>query len=293
MSVRINRGEAVLCVGRIYCDVIFTGLDRMPVLGEEHFASGVSLHTGGGAYITAAFLASQKRPVSLFATLPSGHFGTVVRDELLQSGINSAHCVESKTPIDPQLTVALSMKSERAFVTKRSGDALPTQKINWQNFPGIGHLHIGELATLLEHPTLVADAQEAGVTVSVDCSWDDAVFARDDLDKHLQGIDVFLPNKSEFDRLKSVCSCIDSLPLCVVKQGAAGASAFCSTKVVSSPAEDVDVIDTTGAGDAFNAGFIHGWMSGQGIEECLVLGNRCGATAVRSVGGGAVARAVG
>ncbi|MFT5047719.1 MAG: sugar/nucleoside kinase (ribokinase family), partial [Porticoccaceae bacterium] len=67
-----DKSAGVLCVGRVYCDIIFTGIDNFPKLGEEKFATGVSLHAGGGAYITAAYLASLGRPVSLLATLPSG-----------------------------------------------------------------------------------------------------------------------------------------------------------------------------------------------------------------------------
>lgn len=285
MAVGCNRGDGVLCAGRIYCDLIFTGLDQLPVPGEEHYAKGVSLHTGGGAYITAAYLASLQRPVSLFSILPSEPFESLVRAELQQSGINIEYCIASKAPQDPQLTVALSMGRERAFVTRRSGDAIPARKIDWQFYAAAGHLHIGELATLIEHPTLVEDAHKAGATVSVDCSWDEAVFERNDLDDFLRGIDVFFPNESEFDRLKEVCDGLDALPLCVVKRGASGASACYGGQVVTVAAESVDVKDTTGAGDAFNAGFLHGWLNRLTIEQCLKLGNRCGGVAVGCVGG--------
>jgi len=280
-----HRGEGVLCVGRVYCDIIFTGIDKLPTLGEEQFASGVAMQAGGGAYITASHLMSLGRPASLLATLPAGPFASVIQKELIDSGIDTTQCVSSERSEDIQLTVALSMGGERAFVTKRSGSALPVQSVDWQAIEHVGHLHIGELATLIEYPTLIDDAHRAGVSVSVDCSWDDAMFERDDLANYLQGADIFLPNNAEFERLKPMWSQSEKLPLCVVKQGAEGATAHVNGEKIHCPAAAIDVKDTTGAGDAFNAGFIHAWLRKCSISACVSLGNQCGSHCVASVGG--------
>jgi sugar/nucleoside kinase (ribokinase family) len=280
-----DKSGGVLCVGRVYCDIIFTGIDNLPKLGEEKFATGVSLHAGGGAYITAAYLASLGRPVSLLATLPSGPFGGFIRDELIQSGINIDHCVESECDEGPQLTVALSLQNDRAFITKRSSFALPCKTINWQDYSAVSHLHIGELAMLAEYPNLVEDAHKAGVTVSLDCSWDDEVFARKDLDSLLSEVDIFLPNEAEFEQLTVMGFCVENTWLCVVKMGASGARAIQGGETSTRRAMSVDVVDTTGAGDAFNSGFINGWLNGMNLEECLELGNECGAQAVSVIGG--------
>lgn len=280
-----HRGEGVLCVGRVYCDIIFTGIDKLPTLGEEQFAADVAMQAGGGAYITASHLASLGRPVSLLATLPSGPFAGVIQNELLDSGIDIKQCVASDRPEDLQLTVALSMGGERAFVTRRTGSALPVESVDWQAIQHIGHLHIGELATLIDHPTLIDDAHHAGVSVSVDCSWDDALFERNDLVSYLDRADIFLPNNAEFERLKPMWSPSEKLPLCVVKQGAEGATAYANGEKIYCPAVEIDVKDTTGAGDAFNAGFIHAWLGKHSIVACVSLGNQCGSHCVANVGG--------
>ncbi|MFT6639941.1 MAG: sugar/nucleoside kinase (ribokinase family) [Flavobacteriaceae bacterium] len=280
-----DKSAGVLCVGRVYCDIIFTGIDNFPKLGEEKFASGVSLHAGGGAYITAAYLASLGRPVSLLATLPSGPFAGFIRDELVESGINIDHCVVSECHDGPQLTVALSMQNDRAFITKRSSFALPCKTINWQDYSAVSHLHIGELAMLAEYPSLVEDAHKAGVTVSLDCSWDDEVFARKELDSLLSDVDIFLPNEAEFEQLTNIGFCVENTRLCVVKMGALGARAIQGGETLTRMAKVTDVVDTTGAGDAFNSGFINGWLNGMSLGGCLVLGNECGARAVSVVGG--------
>jgi len=59
----------VLCLGRTYCDIIFTGLADMPALGRERFAEDVAIAAGGGAYITAAHLAALGRPAALLTRL--------------------------------------------------------------------------------------------------------------------------------------------------------------------------------------------------------------------------------
>ena len=67
--------------------------------------------------------------------------------------------------------------------------------------------------------------------------------------------------------------------------GASGARATQSRQSTSCSATVVDVVDTTGAGDAFNSGFINGWLNGMSVKACLELGNECGARAVSGVGG--------
>ena len=144
----------VVCVGRLYCDLIFSGLARMPRLGEELFAEGLILAAGGGAYITAAYLAALGRPVSLVATLPADPFGTVVAAEIAETGIDSRFCRPPPAGTDPQMTAALVHHGDRAFVTRRVGTAIGDDDRVWLDKTDAGHLHIGELATLVEHPWL-------------------------------------------------------------------------------------------------------------------------------------------
>ncbi len=277
--------SGVLCVGRVYCDLIFSGLSKLPVLGEEQFASALSLHAGGGAYITAAYLAALDQRVSLLATLPAGPFAAVIQQQLQQSRIGTEHCHCAQGADDPQITVAMTMNEERAFLTRRSGTALPVERIDWSQLRGFSHLHIGELASLAEHPQLITDAHAAGISVSVDCGWDDEVFKRTDLAELLRHVDVFLPNQDEYDQLLQRGVHASDVTLCVIKQGQVGAAVVFEGSTITSPAHAVEVIDTTGAGDAFNAGFIHGWLQQQPLQHCLALGNTCGAKAVASVGG--------
>ena len=80
-------------------------------------------------------------------------------------------------------------------------------------------------------------------------------------------------------RLASACPCV------VVKRGALGAAATSAGQVVERPAEPAEVVDTTGAGDCFNAGFLVGWLAGLPLADALTLANFCGARAVEAFGG--------
>jgi sugar/nucleoside kinase (ribokinase family) len=76
-----------------------------------------------------------------------------------------------------------------------------------------------------------------------------------------------------------------SVPFVVVKRGACGASALVEGREYHAPTEPIEVIDATGAGDCFNAGFLYGLHTGRSIEECLRFGNICGGLAVAVPGG--------
>lgn len=273
----------VLCVGRLYCDLVFTGVSRMPTLGTEVFSEGLGLHAGGGAFITAAAFAALGRPAALAATLPAAPFDGVVLREAGAAGIDTAPCQPATPGSDPQITVAIVHQGDRAFLTRATGPALPALDADALRAFGAAHLHIGELRSLKEHPDLLKAARAAGMTVSLDCSWDDGLTAADA--RLIERVDVFLPNAEEEARLTDLGVPAECAPLTVVKRGAAGADALHGGQRTSMPALQVPVVDTTGAGDAFNGGFLDRWLDGAPLKDCLRAGNACGAASVQQAGG--------
>lgn len=272
----------ILCAGRVYCDLVFTGLNGVPEAGREIYADGLKVCAGGGAYITSAYLAALGERVGLIGMLPAAPFGAVVEEEMRQNRVQS-YCVLTQGQ-DPQMTAALVTPTDRAFVTRRVGQAIPVEMIG--NLPDARHLHLGELTTALEHPELLKAAQTRGMTVSLDCSWDGQVLARSDLTDIISLVDLFLPNEDEAAALEAHCTDVQPRLATIIKRGPNGASCLRTGRTpVHAPAHTVDVVDTTGAGDAFNAGFLSAWLAGHPMELALELGNACGATAVTRVGG--------
>ena len=284
-----RRPGAVLCVGRVYCDLVFTGLPRRPTPGTEVFARGLSVHPGGGAAITAAWLAGLGRRAMLCAHLPAPPFEAVVRDGLRAAGVDLALCAPAVAGADPQVTVAMVEGGDRAFLTRADGPAAPPVSAATLAAAGVAHLHVGELATLRERPDLVDAARGAGATLSCDCGWDDATDAG--VGPLLAALDVFLPNEAEAAQLAALG--VSGARLTVTKRGAAGARAEAGALVVEAPARAAPVVDPTGAGDAFDAGFLDRWLAGAPLAEALAAGNACGARAVGAAGGITAAAAEG
>jgi sugar/nucleoside kinase (ribokinase family) len=286
-----GRGK-VLCLGRTYCDIIFTGLDEMPALGRERFARDVTIAAGGGAYITAAHLAALGRPTALLSRLGLDPLSRALEEELGASGIDLSF-VERADDAGPQPTVALVRGSERAFVSRRASGSLPASLERALAAPDMTHLHIAEFATLNDMPDVISMARDCGLTVSLDPSWDDQLIRQDaGFFETCRGIDVFFPNLEEGRALtgEDEPSAIlrrlrESFPLVVLKCGEQGALAADPSGSASAEALPVNVVDTTGAGDAFNAGFLHAWLSGSGLRETLAAGIESGARSVQSVGG--------
>lgn len=285
VSASSYRAGAILCAGRLYCDLVMSDLPAMPVPGREAYAGALTLAAGGGAYITAAYCAALGRVTGLAAHLPTEPFGAALHDELATAGLELSLCKPAPKGVDPQITVAMIMNNDRAFLTRRAGPALPTGLDEALGQAGYGHLHLGELATLTEYPGLVRAAKAAGMTVSSDCSWDSAVLERTDLPKLLAGVDVFLPNASEAEALARHADLAVHAPLVVVKDGASGAYALSGGETIQRPARAARVVDTVGAGDAFNAGFIDAWLARRPLPECLDAGHVVAAAALGRHGG--------
>ena len=280
-----ERGKpTVLCVGRLYADLIFTGVPRLPSLGTEVFADGVDLHAGGGAFITAAHLASLGHRSCLAATLPPPPFGALIADDLDASGVSRQLCREGRMSDGPQLTVAVVTGGDRAFLTRRAGPPFPDLTAGDIRASGASHIHIGELGTLVERPQILDLAKAAGATVSLDCGWDDAL-RLEDVAGLAGRVDVFLPNEAEAAHLERLGLTEPLAPLTVIKRGADGAVAISGRERLAAPPCPAEVVDTTGAGDAFNAGFLSAWLSGADIADCLASGNRQGAMAITQPGG--------
>ena len=146
------------------------------------------------------------------------------------------------------------------------------------------HLHIASYH-LLDGlrpglPALVAAAHASGATVSVNPQGEVGGDSGAELRALVPAIDLLLLNEREHESLGVVDG-----PLVVVKYGAGGAAAHTAGGVVRAAGHPVDVVDTTGAGDSFDAGFLAAWLAGESPERALALGNACGALSTRALGG--------
>jgi sugar/nucleoside kinase (ribokinase family) len=206
--------------------------------------------------------------------------------------------------------VSISSTAERALVTyPGSIPSLTLEHLAGLTFTGDGHLHISSyyLQAGLRPGCreLFQRATAAGWTTSLDPGCDPENRWDDDLYETLREVDVFFPNDVELTSLTGSADPLAALEhldngrtITVVKRGARGALALARvtdadtgvgrrqdwrTLDVMPPV--VDVVDTTGAGDSFNAGFLYAWLQGRPLDACLRAAAASGALSTRGVGG--------
>jgi sugar/nucleoside kinase (ribokinase family) len=133
-----------------------------------------------------------------------------------------------------------------------------------------------------------------GLTTSLDPGFDPTEEWGDELPDVLKHVDVFLPNEVELAAITGESDVVEALKslgngrtLTVAKLGSEGAMTYSNGSAVAHPAYRVQPVDTTGAGDSFNAGFLHSWLQREPLERALALGAACGALSTLSPGGSA------
>ncbi|MEO8612471.1 MAG: carbohydrate kinase family protein [Chloroflexota bacterium] len=282
-------------IGGYFFDMIFTGLANMPVLGCELYSDGVTT-TGGAMFITAASLRRLGASVGWPVIFGNDYYSQFVHDLSLQEGIDLSLAKHLAHPYR-RVTTSMAHAGERAFVTYTDpeiSDSLEFELacLEQCNFR---HLHFGGLTSLEYAKPLLEKARQSGATVSMDCQ--DAPplhktnFPWGEL---LPMLDIFIPNAREALLITKAATVPDALKqltkhckLVVIKDGANGAWIGDGEKVIHAPSVAVpQVIDTTGAGDCFNAGFLYGHIiEGAPLETSGLYGNICGGLSVTGVGG--------
>ena len=267
----------IAVVGEIYIDHIFIGFTNWPHPGEEAFAQQYVREIGGGAANTACALGRLGRSVSLLGVIGASDADWFdVR--LQQFGVSSDGI--RKTEGSTGVTASVSMRGDRSFFTYAGENYKLMNMLRLDSvLDSLKHARHIHFALPLEHDVaafLLPALKAAGCTTSLDVG-----FQREWLESSLsldicRATDYFLPNEKE-----ALLMCRGGpleylafaekhgFPHGVVKLGSRGAamSAQGTQYEVSSPA--VDVVDTTGAGDAFNAGFIDALLDGAPPDECL------------------------
>ncbi len=290
MTESEEKGFDVLVVGRYFCDLVFTQLPEFPRLGHEVYSREFHL-VPGGVFTPAVTLTRLGLRAAWPCEFGSDPFSQYVNNEALKAGVDNAFFSQSDQP-SLRITVAFSFGGERAFLSYT--DPLPEihyPEIIRQIRPTwvyLTHLMTGEA-----QEKITIAAHEMGALVYMDCQAHHTTISDPDTSAALGRVDVFSPNRAEALALtgeKNIESALDQLraltETVIIKDGASGCLCGYPGGVIRSPAMEVEVVDTTGAGDNFNCGFIYGQIKGFPLEESLRIGNICGGLSVEVVGGG-------
>jgi sugar/nucleoside kinase (ribokinase family) len=290
----------ILLLGDYFFDMIYTGLPHMPVLGHETYSQNL-IATGGAMFTTAAAMSRLGTKVGWATHFGNDYYSQYVRNLALSEGIDLSITKNLDHPYR-RVTTALALHGERAFVTFVDPDETDMQSYWLETMHNctFSHLHFGGLIHPDEIKPYIEKAHALGATVSMDCQ--DTPMLKEVHQWHevVNTADIFMPNAREALLLTGASDVQVALHqlgawcdgrLVVVKDGANGAWAIEKEKIFHAPAIAVEqVVDTTGAGDCFNAGFLHAYIvERQPIEVCLGYGNICGGYSVQGVGGATTA----
>jgi ribokinase len=291
----------VAMVADLCADMLFRG-DVRPVYGQvEQFVDDYEIDVGGSAGIFASQFTRLGGRVALHGVVGEDLLGRFVRERIVSLGISLEYLrttSQSKTPVG----LGLLAQDDRAMLThvgcwrEITIDSVQRSGV----LTAARHLHIAGYFLLQElqphWPTLLSSLKAGGVTISLDTNWAplgdwNAVRAV------LPYVDVFLPNEGEALHISGKNDLAAAGELLagitgqtVIKCGAQGAVAFTRKErqqfaVPPALLENLRIVDTTGAGDNFDAGFVFAWLRGAALADCVALGMKCATASLAAIGG--------
>lgn len=285
----------ILVAGEINPDLILSG-DVIPAFGQvEKLVDSAEMTVGSSSAIFACGAARLGLKVAFVGVCGDDLFGQFMLKEMRRNAINVEHVILSSED-STGLSVILNRQADRAILTFPGlMDALTVENISDELLAQCRHLHIASyfLQTKLQPglPGLFQRAHRRGLTTSLDSNYDPTE-KWSGLAELLPYCDVFLPNEREAlaiagtDNLHSAGQQLaKKAKIVAVKSGAAGAIAFQGENSWRAASLSVDVIDTIGAGDSFDAGFIYGHLKHWSIEKSLRLACACGSLSTQAHGG--------
>jgi sugar/nucleoside kinase (ribokinase family) len=289
----------LLVVGELNPDILVIGEDPTPAFGQqEKLVSAIRLEIGSSSAIMACGAARLGLRVAFVGVVGDDAMGRFMLTSLAERGIDTSQCV-----VDPAIptgsTLILSRGEDRASLTAIGTiDRVRGEHVADELLGRARHLHLGSTglvgARRAALPELLTRARASGVTTSFDPGGDpDGRW--EGTNELLEVADITLPNLAEARAISGVQepeAAARELArrgrpelVVAVKMGGAGAIAAQGDRVIRQAAARTVVLDSTGAGDSFDAGFVAAWVSGWPLDEALALGVACGSLSTRGIGG--------
>lgn len=289
----------VVALGELNVDIILNGIDGFPEMGKEKFARSMNVTLGSSTAIFAANIACLGARTAFAGMVGKDSFGDLVCSSLEAKGVDTSFLIRS-AEYSTGATVVMSYDEDRANLTFQGAmDHMGFSHIDPSLFTRTRHIHISSIfmqsALKASLDRVFAAARANGVTISMDTQWDPTEKWDFDYRKILPEVDVFMPNETElraivgtddFDEaVRSIQTYLRQAA--VIKCGSRGSVLVLKDGTVSrmEPFLNKSVVDTVGAGDSFNAGFIYGYVNGLELPACQRLGNLTGAVNTTAAGG--------
>jgi sugar/nucleoside kinase (ribokinase family) len=283
----------VTIAGELNMDLILYGLPEVLPRERELLADRMMLTLGSSSAIVAHNLASLGSKVGFISCVGRDQMGEDALTRLSASGVDIS-CVNKLDTEQTGLSVILQGGDSRTILTYPGTIfSLTLKHLDLGYLSASRHFHLSSFylqrGVQPDIPELFRKLKNAGLTISMDSNDDPDDKWGGGIHDALSYVDIFLPNEREAKRTDDLHRALETLsdlvPLVVIKRGSQGAIARRRKESFSAPAIKLDAVDAVGAGDSFDAGFLHEFVRGADLPRCLELGNLAGALSTTRPGG--------
>jgi ribokinase len=285
----------VLVAGDLFLDLVMSGFESWPRPGEEAFAKKFHKEVGGGAAITACGLSKLGLHTGILGSVGKED-GRWMLERLQARGVDTSRI--RQTSSEPTaFTVSVSTAVDRTFLTYSGANGeLPgilRDLTGIATTSQVRHIHLAHAMDLeTAQPSFKAIA-DSGRSLSLDVGWHVEWFSDPRAMAALTQVDIFFPNEREGAVITGETDPVRMLRVferrglnrVALKLGAEGAALLWDGEISFQKPEAIETVDTTGAGDCFDAGFLYAWMRGMEPNLCLRAGAVCGEMSARTLGG--------
>ncbi|GGH29057.1 carbohydrate kinase family protein [Paenibacillus segetis] len=290
--------KTVYVLGELNVDMIITGTDVIPEWNREKLVDSFDIVLGSSSAITACALAGLGLDVRFVSVVGDDEFGNYCIEQLQSKGVNTDFIMKRQTA-KTGVTLSLSTPQDRGLLTfMGSIPDLTPGDLPEALYEEADHVHFGSYFLqdgMRDHwQEIFKQVRKNGATTSFDTGWDVRnQWVREGIHSLLEETDLFIPSEEELLHIYGVPTLEDVWGLLpeghhgvAVKRGSKGATLYSEDKrLVEINSYMITPIDTTGAGDSFNAGLIHGYLNGKRDMELMLFANACGALSTQRVGG--------
>ncbi len=270
-------------------DLLYTGMPRIPDVGEEIYSDGFELQLGGGIPATLINLSRLGVDCKIATALGNDIFSEYAKKKYYENNVRPVNLYKgNRIPVN--ITSAIILKDDRSFITYGNGE-IDADDESRQRFYELAR---GSKITLMQPGSFLdvyRKLHDEGTTLILDTGWDDEL-SIDKYRDYLEIADYYTPNKKEALKITGTDTPEDAIQILgkffekpiikLDKEGCIGIDNGRSVFVRS--IESFINVDSTGAGDAFLAGFAFGLFYDYSFEESLLFGNITGGKCVTKVG---------
>ncbi len=294
---RILADFDVAIAGEVNLDLILYGLDREIPLDREILGDNFEMTLGSSSAILAHNLSVLGMRTAFVTRVGSDELGRIAIERLAESRTDLSHVIRSAGGTKTGVTIILPHGRSRRILTYPGiMFEMTCADLDIEYLASARHFHLSSL--FLQKglhaglPDLLRTLKRRGLTISLDTNDDPEDRWDGVLEAILPEVDLLLPNEDEIRRIvrrETVEEALDLLgqriPLIAVKCGPRGSLVQRGSERIPAPPVTVTPVDTIGAGDSFNAGFLTAWLRGESLQACGRAGNITGALSTLRPGG--------